>query len=122
MTWRNCKLCLKKTTALRALSSLQAVTKNREPLAVVEKLTKDHDPSSFDCGKSSLMMGSADSPLHQQNDSARTYVPLARLSAITLSLGAVRSEESTARTRKKGLAKCPIGVIFIAAFLTSFAR
>ncbi len=48
---------------------------NREPLSVIEKLTKDHDLSLFDCGKASLNDWLRRFALtNQQNDSARTYV------------------------------------------------
>jgi len=81
---------------------------NRPPLSVIEKLTKDHDPSSFACGKSSLDDWLRRFALtNQQNDSARTYV-LHRAGKIvgyySLSAGSVRSEESPAR----------IGVILLA--------
>jgi len=89
----------------------------KEPLSVIEKLTQDHDLSSFDCGKSSL-----NDWLHrfaltnQQNDSARTYV-LHRAGKVVgyyaLSAGSVRREESPARIAK-GLAKHPVGVILLA--------
>jgi GNAT superfamily N-acetyltransferase len=90
---------------------------NRQPLSVIEKLTKDHDPSSFDCGKSSLNDWLRRFALtNQQNDSARTYV-LHRAGKVvgyySLSAGSVRSEESPARIAK-GLAKHPIGVILLA--------
>jgi GNAT superfamily N-acetyltransferase len=94
-----------------------APNENRQPLSVVEKLTKDHDPSSFDCGKSSLTDWLRRFALtNQQNDSARTYV-LHRAGKVvgyySLSAGSVRSEESPARIAK-GLAKHPIGVILLA--------
>lgn len=90
---------------------------NREPLSVVEKLTKDHDLSLFDCGKSSLNDWLRRFALtNQQNDSARTYV-LHRAGKVvgyySLSAGSVRREESPARIAK-GLAKHPIGVILLA--------
>ena len=87
---------------------------NRQPLSIIKKLTKDHDPSSFDCGKSSLNDWLRRFALtNQQNDSARTYV-LHRAGKVvgyySLSAGSVRSEESPARIAK-GLARHPIGVI-----------
>jgi GNAT superfamily N-acetyltransferase len=90
---------------------------NRPPLSVIEKLTKDHDLSSFDCGKTSLNDWLRRFALaNQQNDSARTYV-LQRAGKVvgyySLSAGSVRSEESPARIAK-GLAKHPIGVILLA--------
>jgi GNAT superfamily N-acetyltransferase len=90
---------------------------NRKALSVIEKLLKDHDLSSFDCGKSSLNDWLRRFALtNQQNDSARTYV-LHRAGKVvgyyTLSAGSVRCEESPARIAK-GLAKHPIGVILLA--------
>ena len=77
---------------------------NRQPLSVIEKLTKDHDPSSFDCGKSSLNDWLRRFALtNQQNDSARTYV-LHRAGKVvgyySLSAGSVRSEESPRASQK----------------------
>jgi GNAT superfamily N-acetyltransferase len=88
-----------------------------QPLSPIEKLTKDHDVSSFDCGKSSLNDWLRRFALtNQQSDSARTYV-LHRAGKVvayfSLSAGAVRREESPARVAK-GLAKHPIGVILLA--------
>jgi GNAT superfamily N-acetyltransferase len=90
---------------------------NRESLSVIQKLTKDHDLSSFDCGKSSLNDWLLRFALtNQQNDSARTYV-LHRAGRVvgyySLSAGSVCREESPARVAK-GLAKPPIGVILLA--------
>ena len=89
----------------------------KEPLSVIEKLTKDHDFLSFDCGKSPLNDWLRRFALtNQQNDSARTYV-LHRARKVVgyyaLSAGSVRREESPARIAK-GLAKHPIGVILLA--------
>jgi GNAT superfamily N-acetyltransferase len=94
-----------------------ATNYSRQPLSVIEKLTKYHDPSSFDCGKSSLNDWLRRFALtNQQNDSARTYV-LHRAGKVvgyySLTAGSVRSEESPARIAK-GLAKHPIGVILLA--------
>lgn len=89
----------------------------RETLSAVEKLTKDHDVSKFDCGKASLNDWLKRFALtNQQSDSARTYV-LHRASRVvayySLSAGAVRKEESPLRVAK-GLAQHPIGVILLA--------
>jgi GNAT superfamily N-acetyltransferase len=89
----------------------------RQPLSAVEKLTKDHNLSLFDCGKPSLNDWLRRFALtNQQSDSARTYV-LHRAGRVvgyySLSAGAVRKEESPARIAK-GLAKHPIGVILLA--------
>jgi GNAT superfamily N-acetyltransferase len=89
----------------------------RESSSVIEKLTKEHDLSWFDCGKASLNDWLRRFALtNQQSDSARTYV-LHRADRIvgyySLSAGAVRKEESPARIAK-GLANHPIGVILLA--------
>jgi predicted N-acetyltransferase YhbS len=88
-----------------------------EPLSPIEKLARDHDLSSFDCGKPSLNDWLRRFALtNQQSDSARTYV-LHRAGRVvgyySLSAGAVRKEESPARIAK-GLAKHPIGVVLLA--------
>ena len=94
-----------------------ASDETKKPLSVIEKLAKDHDLSSFDCGKSSLNDWLRRFALtNQQNDSARTYV-LHRAGKVvgyySLSAGAVRKEESPERIAK-GLARHPIGVILLA--------
>ena len=83
----------------------------------IERLTKDHDPSSFDCGKPSLDGWLKRYALtNQQNDSARTYVA-ARSSTVvgyySLTAGSVQRDASPARVAK-GLAAHPIGVILLA--------
>lgn len=88
-----------------------------QPPSHIEKLTKDHEVSSFDCGKPSLNDWLRRFALtNQQSDSARTYV-LQRAGRVvgyySLSAGSVRKEESPARIAK-GLAKHPIGVILLA--------
>jgi len=88
-----------------------------QPLSAIEKLTKDHDVSTFDCGKASLNDWLRRFALtNQQNDSARTYV-LHRAGKVvgyySVSAGSVRKEESPDRIAK-GLAKHPIGVILLA--------
>jgi len=83
----------------------------------VEKLTRDHNLSSFDCGKPSLNDWLKRFALtNEQSDSARTYVVHRFGNVIgyySLSAGAVRKEESPARVAK-GLARHPIGVILLA--------
>jgi GNAT superfamily N-acetyltransferase len=84
---------------------------------VIEKLTREHDTSSFRCTKASLddwLLRFA--VANQQNDSARTYVwhdAKKVFGYYSLAAGAVRPEESPARIAK-GLAKHPIGVILLA--------
>jgi GNAT superfamily N-acetyltransferase len=88
-----------------------------EALSPIEKLAKEHDVSSFDCGKAPLNDWLKRFALtNQQNDSARTYV-VHRSNKIvgyySLTAGSVRKEESSARIGK-GLANHPIGVILLA--------
>ena len=83
-----------------------------------EKLGKQHDLSSFDCGKPSLnnWLKRFAALTNQQNDSARTYVAQHTGRVVgyyLLSAGSVRKEESPARVAK-GLANHPIGVIILA--------
>jgi GNAT superfamily N-acetyltransferase len=84
---------------------------------VSEKLTKDHNLSSFDCGKASLNDWLKRFALiNQQSDTARTYVIQigGRVVAYySLAAGSVRKEESPSRIAK-GLASHPIGVILLA--------
>jgi len=87
-----------------------------QPLSVIEKLSKDHEVSSFDCGKPALNDWLKRFALtNQQSDSARTYV-IHRAGKVvgyySLSAGAVRKEESPVRIAK-GLAKHPLGVVLL---------
>lgn len=88
-----------------------------QPLSAVEKLTKDHQLSSFDCGKASLNDWVRRFALiNQQNDSARTYV-IHRASRVvgyySLCAGSVRKDDAPTRI-VKGLANHPTGVILLA--------
>ena len=87
------------------------------PSFEIEKLGKQHDLSSFDCGKHSRNDWLKRFALtNQQNDSARTYVAQDTGKVVayySLSAGSVRKEESPARVAK-GLANHPIGVILLA--------
>ncbi|GAC1617177.1 MAG: GNAT family N-acetyltransferase [Candidatus Acidiferrum sp.] len=84
---------------------------------LVEKLTKDHDVSTFNCGKESLNDWLRRFALiNQRSDSSRTYVIQRAAKVVgyyTLAAGAVRKEESPVRIAK-GLANHPIGVILLA--------
>jgi GNAT superfamily N-acetyltransferase len=86
-------------------------------LLASEKLTKDHNLSSFDCGKAPLNDWLKRFALvNQQSDAARTYIVqrAGRVVAYySLTAGSVRKEESPARVAK-GLASHPIGVILLA--------
>lgn len=83
----------------------------------VEKLSKDHDLSVFDCGKESLNVWLKRWALaNERADSSRTYV-LHREGVVVgcyaLSAGSVRPDEAPVRVAK-GLARNPIGVILLA--------
>lgn len=87
------------------------------PLSSIEKLTKEHSVSSFDCGKEPLNDWLKRFALtNQQSDSARMYV-IHRIGRVvgyySLTAGSVRKEESSVRIAK-GLANHPIGVILLA--------
>lgn len=89
--------------------------------APIEKLSKAHDLSAFDCGKESLNVWLKRFALiNQQSDSAQTYV-VHRDGVVVgyyaLTAGSVRPEESPERVAK-GLAKHPIGVILLARLAT----
>ena len=83
----------------------------------IEKLTGNHELSSFDCGKPSLDDWLKRFALtNQRSDSARTYVAHRAGKVVgyySLSAGSVRKEESPSRIAK-GLANHPIGVILLA--------
>lgn len=89
----------------------------KQAISAIEKLTKEHDVSTFDCGKPSLNDWLRRFALtNQQSDSARTYVVHRAGKVVayySLSAGAVRKEESPERVAK-GLAKHAIGVILLA--------
>lgn len=83
----------------------------------IEKLTKEHQFSTFDCGKPSLndwLMRYA--LTNQQSDSARTYVLRFEENVVgyySLTAGSVSRDEAPVRVAK-GLANHPIGVILLA--------
>lgn len=89
---------------------------NPTPLSAVEKLSKTHDLSAFDCGNESLNTWLKRFALtNLQSDSAQTFV-VHRGGVVgyySLTAGSVRPEEAPARVAK-GLAKHPIGVILLA--------
>ena len=97
----------------------------KPPLSPIEKLTKHHDVSSFDCGKPSLNDWLRRFALtNQQSDAARTYAIHRGGKAVgyySLSAGSVRREESPARI-VKGLAQHPIGVILLARLAVDFGE
>lgn len=86
-------------------------------LPLIEKLSKAHNLSAFDCGKESLNTWLKRYALvNQQSDSAQTYV-LHRKDVVigyyALTAGSVRPDEAPSRI-SKGLARHPIGVILLA--------
>lgn len=87
------------------------------PLSPVEKLSKAHDLSAFDCGNDRLDAWLKRFALpNLQNDSAQTYVVHRGGRVVgyySLTAGSVRPEEAPGRV-SKGLAKHPIGVILLA--------
>lgn len=87
------------------------------PLSPIEKLSRTHDPSAFDCGKESLNAWLKKHALvNQQSESAQTYVVHRGGRVVgyyALTAGSVRPEEAPSRV-SKGLAKHPIGVILLA--------
>lgn len=91
------------------------------PLSSVEKLSRAHEPSGFDCGRESLNRWLKRFALvNQQSDAAQTYV-VHRGGAIagyySLAAGSVRPEQAPERTAR-GLARHPIGVILLARLAT----
>lgn len=94
---------------------------NDIPLSPVEKISKAHDLSVFDCGNEGLNNWLRRYALtNQLSDSAQTYVvhrggTVAGYYALTA--GSVRPEEAPVRI-SKGLAKRPIGVILLARLAT----
>lgn len=91
------------------------------PLSPIEKLSKAHDLSAFDCGNESLNAWlKRFARTNQQNDSAQTYVVHRNgivVGYYALTAGSVRPEEAPGRV-SKGLAKHPIGVILLARLAT----
>lgn len=93
----------------------------KSSLSPIEKLSKAHDLSSFDCGKERLNAWLKRYALvNQQSDSAQTYV-LHRNGTVVgyyvLTAGSVRPEEAPRRVAK-GLTRHPIGVILLARLAT----
>lgn len=88
-----------------------------EPKFVIDKLSREHDLSAFDCANTTL-----DDWLrkfawtNQQADSTRTYVALDGNRVVgyyALTTGSVHKRESPQRIAK-GLANHPIGVVLLA--------
>lgn len=83
----------------------------------VEKLRRDHDLSSFDCGNPALTTWLQKFAwTNQQADSARTYVACRKHRVVgyySLTTGSVHKHESPERIAK-GLANHPIGIVLLA--------
>jgi GNAT superfamily N-acetyltransferase len=83
----------------------------------IEKLRRDHDVESFDCGKESLnLFLKRHAWVNQQSNAAQTYV-LAQNLRVTgyysLAAGSVFHEHAPERVRK-GMARHPIPVVLLA--------
>ena len=83
----------------------------------IEKLRREHDLSSFECGNANLMAWLRKFAwLNQQADSAKTYVALRgrRIAGYyALTAGSVHKDEIPERIAK-GLANHPVGVVLLA--------
>jgi len=83
----------------------------------IEKLRREHELDSFDCGKEDLNRFLKRHAWNsQQAHSAQTYVLAQELAVVgyySLAAGSVTHEEATKRA-KKGLARHPIPVILLA--------
>jgi GNAT superfamily N-acetyltransferase len=88
-----------------------------KPSFVIEKLTREHDLSGFDCANTTLNDWLRKFAwTNQQADSAKTYVALDGNRVVgyyALTTGSVHKHESPQRIAK-GLANHPIGVVLLA--------
>jgi GNAT superfamily N-acetyltransferase len=88
-----------------------------KPEFVIDKLSRGHDLSSFDCANVALNEWLVRFAWpNQQSDSAKTYVTLDGNRAVgyyALTTGSVHKHESPQRVAK-GLANHPIGVVLLA--------
>ena len=87
------------------------------PEFVIDKLSREHDWSEFDCGNPTLNVWLQKYAwTNQQADSSRTYVALEGnrvMGYYTLTTGSVHKHESPQRIAK-GLANHPIGIVLLA--------
>src|SRR4030081_672706 len=88
-----------------------------QPEFIIEKLTKAHDLSSFDCGTDSLNEWlQRFAWQNQQADAAKVYVAHRRNDIVagyhSLTVSSVRRNDAPARVAK-GLANHPIGVALL---------
>jgi GNAT superfamily N-acetyltransferase len=88
-----------------------------DPEFFIEKLRREHNLSTFDCGTTSLTLWLQKFAWqNQQADSAKTYVALRGKQVAgyyALTAGSVHKHESPERVAK-GLAAHPVGVILLA--------
>ena len=88
----------------------------KRPDFLIEKLSREHDLSVFDCGNPALNVWlQRYAWTNQQADSARTYVTLEGDRVVgyyALTTGSVHKHESPQRIAK-GLANHPIGIVQI---------
>jgi GNAT superfamily N-acetyltransferase len=93
------------------------MTSGRQPEFVIDKLSREHDVSAFDCANAILNEWLKKFAwANQQADSVRTYVALDGNSVAgyyALTTGSVHKRESPQRIAK-GLANHPIGVVLLA--------
>ena len=83
----------------------------------IEKLRRDHDLSTFDCGNSTLTAWLQKFAwTNQQADSAKTYVTIRKnrvAGYYALAAGSIHKHETPERVAK-GLANHPVGVVLLA--------
>ena len=90
---------------------------SEQPEFFIEKLRRDHDLSSFDCGKPALTNWLQKFAwANQQADFAKTYMACRANRVVgyyALTAGSVHKHESPQRIAK-GLANHPVGVVLLA--------
>jgi predicted N-acetyltransferase YhbS len=93
------------------------MTSGARPEFAIDKLSREHEVSAFDCANATLNEWLRKFALtNQQADSARTYVALdgdVVAGYYALTTGSVHKHESPQRIAK-GLANHPIGVVLLA--------
>jgi GNAT superfamily N-acetyltransferase len=98
---------------------------SQNPGFEIEKLSREHDLSQFDCGNPTLNAWLQKYAwTSQQADSAKTYVALAGnlvLGYYALTTGSVHKHESPERIAK-GLANHPIGIVLLARLAVESTR
>lgn len=101
------------------------MTAGAKPEFVIDKLTREHDLSGFDCSNANLNDWLRKFAwTNQQADSAKTYVALEGNRVVgyyALTTGSVHKHESPQRIAK-GLANHPIGVVLLARLAVDQAQ